>query len=55
MKIIMFYVVLGGLVGTAVTLADDADFFPDCRGPEYARPTCGGEGPSGTYNSGDTP
>lgn len=53
--LVLFYVLGGGLVITAGTLASDADFFPDCRGKEYARPTCGGEGPSGQYNSGWKP
>ncbi len=54
-KIMMFYVVLGGLVGTAAVISQGVDLFPDCRGKEYARPTCGGEGPSGEYFSGSTP
>jgi hypothetical protein len=50
--VILFYVLGGGLVITAGSLASDADFFPDCHGTNYARPTCGGQGPSGEYFSG---
>ena len=55
--LILFYALGGGLVVTAGVLATDADFFPDCRGSEYARPTCGDNaGNSGQgYNSGRKP
>ena len=53
--LILFYALGGGLVGTAVVLSQDVDLFPDCRGSEYARPTCGDNaGNSGQgYRSGD--
>lgn len=53
--VFLFYALLGGAVITVGSIAQDVDLFPDCRGKEYARPTCGGEGPSGQYTSGSTP
>ena len=51
--LVLLYALDGGLVITAGTLASGADFFPDCRGKEYARPTCGDAAtPSGGYCSG---
>jgi hypothetical protein len=55
-KFIMFYAVLGGMLGTVAIYADGIDLFPDCRGSEYARPTCGDNASASAgkgYRSGD--